>query len=180
MKATEDKNTAIAQVQGWCARGHCGRGGCMLRSWWAWPLTGACPSLRQAERTSRKAGLADRLVNGLSGEKKRWSETIRRQEAQEGKLVGDVLLAAAFVSYAGPFNMAFRRQLVDERWLPDIVARDIPTSPGGHRVGIGPLLPHRQSAFACLLGRRLQTLLALSFVDSSSVVGASIPFHPPP
>jgi len=96
MKATEDKNAAIAQ----------------------------------AERTSRKAGLADRLVNGLSGENKRWSETIRRLEGQEGMLVGDVLLAAAFVSYAGPFNMAIRQQLVTERWLPDIVARGIPYREG--------------------------------------------------
>ncbi|KAI8473051.1 MAG: flagellar outer dynein arm heavy chain beta [Monoraphidium minutum] len=96
MKATEDKNAAIAQ----------------------------------AERTSTKAGLADRLVNGLSGENKRWSETIRRLEGQEGMLVGDVLLAAAFVSYAGPFNMAFRKQLVDERWLPDITQRGIPLSAG--------------------------------------------------
>jgi hypothetical protein len=51
--------------------------------------------------------------------------------------VGDVLLAAAFVSYAGPFNMAFRKQLVDERWLPDIVARGIPISPGAWRWGWG-------------------------------------------
>lgn len=72
------------------------------------PSCPPCPP-RQAERTSRKAGLADRLVNGLSGENKRWSETIRRLEGQEGMLVGDVLLAAAFVSYAGPFNMAFRQ-----------------------------------------------------------------------
>lgn len=69
-------------------------------------------------------------MNGLSGENKRWSETIRRLEANEGMLVGDVLLAAAFVSYAGPFNMAFRQQLVVERWLPDIVARGIPISAG--------------------------------------------------
>ncbi|GBF97683.1 flagellar outer dynein arm heavy chain beta [Raphidocelis subcapitata] len=96
MKATEDKNAAIAQ----------------------------------AERTSRKAGLADRLVNGLSGENKRWSETIRTLEGQEGMLVGNALLAAAFVSYAGPFNMAFRQQLVTERWLPDILERGIPISKG--------------------------------------------------
>lgn len=53
MKATEDKNNAIAQ----------------------------------AERTSRKASLADRLVNGLSGENKRWSETIKKMESTEGRLV---------------------------------------------------------------------------------------------
>jgi hypothetical protein len=41
-----------------------------------------------------------------------------------------VLLAAAFVSYAGPFNATLRRQLVAERWLPDIVARGIPISAG--------------------------------------------------
>jgi dynein heavy chain len=74
-------------------------------------------------------------VNGLSGENKRWSETIRKLEGQEGMLVGDVLLAAAFVSYAGPFNMAFRKQLVDERWLPDIVTRGIPLSAGGWSQG---------------------------------------------
>jgi hypothetical protein len=51
-------------------------------------------------------------------------------EGQEGMLVGDVLLAAAFVSYAGPFNMAFRQQLVGERWLPDIIERGIPLSAG--------------------------------------------------
>jgi dynein heavy chain len=53
MKATEDKNAAIAQ----------------------------------AEKTSRKAGLADRLVNGLSGENKRWTETIEKMEIAGAKLV---------------------------------------------------------------------------------------------
>jgi hypothetical protein len=41
----------------------------------------------QAEKTTRKAQLADRLVNGLSGENKRWSETIQKMEAAGGKLV---------------------------------------------------------------------------------------------
>jgi hypothetical protein len=41
-----------------------------------------------------------------------------------------VLLAAAFVSYAGPFNMFFRTQLVDESWLPDLLQRGIPSTQG--------------------------------------------------
>jgi hypothetical protein len=89
---------------------------------------------KKAEKTSRKAGLADRLVNGLSGENRRWSETIRRLEARESLLVGDALLAAAFVSYAGPFNAEFRQQLVAEAWLPDIAARGIPISQGAYGV----------------------------------------------
>lgn len=55
----------------------------------------------QAEKTSRKAQLADRLINGLSGENSRWNSEIKRMESVEGRLIGDVLVAAAFVSYAG-------------------------------------------------------------------------------
>lgn len=44
--------------------------------------------------------------------------------------VGDVLLAAAFVSYAGPFNTTIRQQLVDQKWRPDLVERCIPLSDG--------------------------------------------------
>jgi hypothetical protein len=87
--------------------------------------------MAQAEKTARKAALADRLINGLSGENKRWSETIARLEVTEVKLVGDVLLAAAFVSYAGPFNMQFRQQLVNEKWTPDLIERAIPMTQGG-------------------------------------------------
>lgn len=87
-------------------------------------------AVAQAEKTGRKAALADRLINGLSGENKRWGETIKMLEAKEGKLVGDVLLAAAFVSYAGPFNMQLRVQLVQEKWTPDMARRGIPMSEG--------------------------------------------------
>lgn len=41
-----------------------------------------------------------------------------------------MLLAAAFVSYAGPFNMFFRKQLVDDNWLPDLLQRGIPSTQG--------------------------------------------------
>ena len=44
--------------------------------------------------------------------------------------MGDSLLAAAFVSYAAPFTMEFRRDLVSEKWLPDLQQRAISITPG--------------------------------------------------
>ena len=86
------------------------------------------PPSTQADKTQRKAGLADRLINGLSGENARWGAEIKRMEAVEGKLVGDVLMASAFVSYAAPFNMLFRQSLLTEKWIPDLIERAIPMS----------------------------------------------------
>lgn len=40
------------------------------------------------------------------------------------------MLAAAFVSYAGPFNMTLRQQLVEQKWRPDLIERCIPLSEG--------------------------------------------------
>ena len=44
--------------------------------------------------------------------------------------MGDSLLSAAFVSYAGPFTIPFRNSLVVERWLPDLIQRGIPMTEG--------------------------------------------------
>ena len=46
--------------------------------------------------------------------------------------MGDTLLAAAFVSYAGPFTIPFRKRLVEEQWGPDLAARGIPLTLGRH------------------------------------------------
>lgn len=43
-------------------------------------------AIAQAEKTANKAKLADRLINGLSGEYKRWNETITKFGIQEGAL----------------------------------------------------------------------------------------------
>jgi dynein heavy chain, axonemal len=84
----------------------------------------------QADKTETKAKLADRLINGLSGENKRWSETVNVFDVKAGKLVGDVLIASSFVSYCGPFNMHFRQELVSEKWLKDLIVRKVPMTEG--------------------------------------------------
>jgi dynein heavy chain len=41
-------------------------------------------------------------------------------------MVGNTLLAAAFVSYIGPFSYLFRARLWKTIWLPDIEEKKIP------------------------------------------------------
>lgn len=51
---------------------------------------------------------ADKLVGGLAGEFVRWQASIGSYEAMIERLVGDSLIAAAFVSYLGPFDTVYR------------------------------------------------------------------------
>ncbi|KAL0208847.1 hypothetical protein P9112_011434 [Eukaryota sp. TZLM1-RC] len=81
-----------------------------------------------AKKTQERLELANRLVNGLSSEKVRWSQSVDWLKQREVNLVGDVLLAAAFVSYVGPFNRSFRKSLVEEHWLPFLKDSKIPLS----------------------------------------------------
>lgn len=46
-------------------------------------------AIMQAEKTATKAKLADRLINGLSGENKRWNETIHKLAIAEGAITNN-------------------------------------------------------------------------------------------
>jgi dynein heavy chain len=86
-------------------------------------------AIAKAEKTQAKADLADRLINGLAGENKRWNDDIARMGREYEKLIGDVMMASSFVSYAGAFNSKFREILVNEKWMPSIVQKEIPVKP---------------------------------------------------
>lgn len=55
------------------------------------------------------------LVDGLSDEKIRWETTVIDLEENFTNLVGDCLVASAFLSYAGPFVSNYRTKLM-QRW----------------------------------------------------------------
>ena len=83
-----------------------------------------------ARQCNVKLGLAQRLVNGLASENERWGREIQVFKAEERTLVGDVLLAASFVSYIGAFDHVYRNTLWRTIWMTDLVERQIPLSEG--------------------------------------------------
>lgn len=62
-----------------------------------------------AQKCADKLSAAEKLVNGLAGENKRWSENVVFLQANIKSVIGDVLLASEFVSYIGAFSAKLRQ-----------------------------------------------------------------------
>ncbi|KAF7236750.1 Dynein heavy chain 2, axonemal [Varanus komodoensis] len=84
---------------------------------------------KKSEEMEIKLDRADKLVSGLAGEKVRWEETVKGLEEDLGYLVGDCLLAAAFLSYMGPFLSNYRDEIVSHIWIKQIRELHVPCSP---------------------------------------------------
>jgi len=83
---------------------------------------------QNAAHTRKKMEQATALIDGLSGERHRWTEDSHKFNDTRKRLVGDVAMACAFISYAGPFNQLFRDYIVKEKFMLDLKLRNIPVS----------------------------------------------------
>ncbi|XP_004624242.1 dynein heavy chain 8, axonemal [Octodon degus] len=82
--------------------------------------------LNDADTCRKKMQAASTLIDGLSGEKVRWTQQSKEFKAQINRLVGDILLCTGFLSYLGPFNQIFRNYLLKDQWEIELKARRIP------------------------------------------------------
>ncbi|XP_029774824.1 dynein heavy chain 1, axonemal isoform X2 [Suricata suricatta] len=79
----------------------------------------------KCEQCEQRLGRADKLINGLSDEKVRWQETVENLEHTLDNISGDVLLAAGFVAYLGPFTGQYRTVLYDH-WVKQLTRHKVP------------------------------------------------------
>ncbi|XP_061708954.1 dynein axonemal heavy chain 8 [Cydia pomonella] len=83
--------------------------------------------LDDAAKCQEKMDVATCLINGLSGERIRWTEQSALFKSEIERLIGDIVLLCGFLSYSGPFNQEFR-QLLIKNWLNELIRRKIPVS----------------------------------------------------
>lgn len=82
----------------------------------------------EMSRVEFKVDRSVRLLDSLSSERVRWEEGSRSFETQINTLVGDVLMAAAFLAYAGFYDQQFRKAMVDD-WAQQLSQSGISFKP---------------------------------------------------
>ncbi|KAI0762764.1 dynein heavy chain protein 1 [Fomes fomentarius] len=68
----------------------------------------------EMERVESKVDRSMKLLESLSSEKGRWESGSRTFDTEMGTIVGDVLLSAAFLAYAGFFDQQYREMMWQE------------------------------------------------------------------
>ena len=70
----------------------------------------------EMSKVESKVNRSVRLLESLSSERTRWEEGSKSFETQISTIVGDVLVAAAFLAYSGLYDQQYRRAMTDD-WL---------------------------------------------------------------
>lgn len=81
----------------------------------------------EMDRSSKRMGRAEKLVVLLKDEGIRWAETVETISGDIERLVGNVFISCACISYFGAFTGQYREKLV-EKWVEGCIERQIPTS----------------------------------------------------
>ncbi|GAX74205.1 hypothetical protein CEUSTIGMA_g1654.t1 [Chlamydomonas eustigma] len=81
----------------------------------------------EVELCTQKLERAEKLIQGLGGEKTRWTEAAAALGGKYQNLTGDMLISAGVISYLGAFTMAYRDQVVG-RWVAGLETFGIPRS----------------------------------------------------
>ena len=78
----------------------------------------------EMSRVESKVNRSVKLLDSLSSERSRWEEGSKAFETQIGTIVGDVLVAAAFLAYGGLYDQQYRKAMADD-WLQQLTLSGI-------------------------------------------------------
>ena len=78
----------------------------------------------EMERVEFKVNRSVKLLDSLSSERSRWEESSKSFETQISTMVGDVLVASAFLAYGGLYDQQFRKAMTDD-WLEQLSLSNI-------------------------------------------------------
>ena len=78
----------------------------------------------EMSRVENKVNRSVKLLGSLSAERTRWESGSKSFETQISTLVGDVLIAAAFLAYSGLYDQQLRKAMVDD-WLDQLTQSGI-------------------------------------------------------
>lgn len=82
----------------------------------------------EMSRVQFKVDRSVRLLDSLASERERWEDGSKSFETQISTLVGDVLIAAAFLAYAGLYDQQFRKAMVED-WINQLAQSGIAFKP---------------------------------------------------
>ncbi len=71
---------------------------------------------------------ATKLLASLADEKIRWGDSQKLFASDKRKLLGDMAMACAFVSYCGPFNFQYRQKLMTQDLYEEVKSLGIPVN----------------------------------------------------
>jgi len=81
----------------------------------------------QADMCDKKIVRANQLLDGLGGERERWSLFAKQLSEKFSKLTGDVLISSGVLAYLGPFTAVFRQKQM-KKWASLLRTNNIPCS----------------------------------------------------
>jgi len=81
--------------------------------------------MKEMDLTKKRVENAQKLTGLLADEGVRWEEQVGQLEKAYIKLVGNVFVSAAMISYLGPFTGKYRKDMINE-WLESMREKEIP------------------------------------------------------
>ena len=78
----------------------------------------------EMSRVETRVSRSVKLLDSLSSERSRWENGSKMFETQISTIIGDVLVAAAFIAYGGFYDQQFRKSMVDD-WLGQLALSGI-------------------------------------------------------